>query len=284
MNTVIDHSQIYSPNLFTHIYGYGAHAKDIDKRGLFVDGEKGSEAHFFTLYISIIKWAISELLKTGHNQWNIVSLSGIMAEAPNGVPAAHFLFGPWATWTDASPLKVVFSNTSPDSPLVTRLKERAQQKSLKIIETSRIEHDQKMAFTQWLMHLWIILAWQVAPTVVQADIINPWKTPVQTVIEMIHLNPFAEWAIMAFFDEVWRHNYDLGSALMALIEKNLTDTNLADFGTPNSHRVLTYLQHHPGKLIISREQIEEARMHLNNDGFIFLRDTIEKIRPTNPKA
>ena len=88
------------------------------------------------------------MMNNGIPQDNMASLAAVMTKTPNGVNTIHYLFGKGAKAREGKSLKVVFANTTPHSPLIIALMERAQSKHLKIIETSRIEHDKKMAYTQ----------------------------------------------------------------------------------------------------------------------------------------
>jgi hypothetical protein len=77
-----------------------------------------------------------------------------MSTSPNGIHNLHFLFGPQATknlsvataWVLSNPWRALLDN--------------AAKKSMRIIETTREEHDKKMAIIQWLSHfLLVLLGW-----------------------------------------------------------------------------------------------------------------------------
>ncbi len=69
-----------------------------------------------------------------------------MAKTPNGVPAAHCLFGPQAN----KDLKMALAMETFDSKnrLVQSLIKLAQERTISIIETNKVEHDSKMAIIQ----------------------------------------------------------------------------------------------------------------------------------------
>ena len=282
MHKIINHEDIVKTSLpFTKIYGgNGVHARDLIERELLVPGTEWSEAHFMTLPISITEAAAVEMMNNGIPQDNMASLAAVMTKTPNGVNTIHYLFGKGAKAREGKSLKVVFANTTPHSPLIIALMERAQSKHLKIIETSRIEHDKKMAYTQWLMHLWLVLAGR--NTVQNADIktslLIPWQTPAQTVIDMIHANPFAEESIRRFFDELPRTHYNLSHALRIVLDMYLNPGDLDDFWTPNSDRIVDFVDQW-NKITTSQEEIEKVRSALNTRWYEFLRQQIESIRP-----
>ncbi len=64
---------------------------------------------------------------------------------------------------------------------------------------------------------------------IQNKLINLWQTPVGTVVDMIHANPFAETIIKEFFDSLPRHKNNISMALEALIETHLTDLDIEKF-------------------------------------------------------
>lgn len=279
MNSIIRTEDTTEPPELPHtkIYGgKGSHAQDLLKRWLLISGKEWCGAHFVTLPISTIESAILELLLERQiPQWQIVSFSGVMTKSPNGVPAMHYLFGPWAT----KGLKVAVANTSPKyPPLVQSLLDQAQSKGIKIIETSRTEHDKKMAVIQWLMHLWLVLVWGRWSDDIKTSLIEPWKTPIQTIIDMIHANPFAEEAIKDFFDALPKYNHNINFALQAVVDKHLTCTDIENFWTPNSDRILQYLSRSGEWIVIPREEVERVRGALNTRGYTFLWQQVESIR------
>lgn len=144
--------------------------------------------------------AVLELIKRGIPQSDIISLSGVMSKVPNGVPSAHFLFGPGAT----EKLKMALATETFDknNVLVSSLIEKVRAKGIQIIETTKVEHDEKMAITQGLMHLWLVMIGDNKNKDIQHQLIRPWKTPVGTVVDMIHANPSAERIIKKFFDSL----------------------------------------------------------------------------------
>lgn len=69
-----------------------------------------------------------------------------MAKAPNGTPSVHFLFGPAAT----TKLKVAIAMETfgTRNKLIPKLLVKAESQGIRIIETSKIQHDSKMAVIQ----------------------------------------------------------------------------------------------------------------------------------------
>lgn len=57
----------------------------------------------------------------------------------------------------------------------------------------------------------------------------PWKTPVGTVVDMIHANPFAEIIIKEFFESLPHHRYNVSQALASLIGFHLKDQDIKNF-------------------------------------------------------
>lgn len=278
MNLIIKPEEVIKhPNVSNaYIYGgHGAHAKDLIERKLLVPWEDDHHAHFVFLPISIIGTAVHEIINWWVSQQQIVSFSGMMTKTRSGIPAMHFLFGPRATWQ----LKVVVANTFAGySPLVQKLVERAQREWIKIIETGRVDHDEKMWVIQGFMHLWLVLAWKHQTDTIQTSLIKSWITPIQTIVEMIHENPHAEEVIKEFFDILPRHSYNLITALQEVVEKHLSEGDIENFWTPNSNRILNYARLTDDTIIASWDEIQAVRVALNTSGGAFLKHQIEKIR------
>lgn len=83
-----------------------------------------------------------------------------------------------------------------------RLLDKMTSHDVRIIETNKIEHDSKMAVIQGLIHLWIVMVGRVENEKLQRDVMANWKTPIGTIIDMIHANPFAEILIKRFFESL----------------------------------------------------------------------------------
>ncbi len=171
--------------------------------------------------------AILELLGQGVLQQDIISFAGVMAKAPNGVPSAHFLFGPPAT--QDLKMALAMETVSTNNRLINSLVELVQQKAISIIETNKVEHDSKMAIIQGLVNLWLVMIGKNKDEDIQSQLVRPWKTPIGTVVDMIHANPFAEIIIKEFFDSLSRHGYNVSQALASLIEKYLKDIDIEKF-------------------------------------------------------
>lgn len=168
-----------------------------------------------------------ELLEQEIPQQDIISFAGVMAKAPNGTPSAHFLFGPSATQN----LKIALAMETFDSKnqLVLSLIELARERAISIIETNKVEHDSKMAIIQGLINLWLVMIGNNKDEDIQNQLVKPWKTPVGTVVDMIHANPFAEIIIKEFFDSLPRYGYDVSHALEKLVEGYLSESDIWKF-------------------------------------------------------
>jgi hypothetical protein len=94
--------------------------------------------------ISATRRKIEDLLEhDGIPPSNIINLSGVMMTSPNGISNLHFLFGKNVN-TD---LRVAIAGNI--TPLVRNILDRAfLQGGIVSFETTRIEHDKKMAIIQ----------------------------------------------------------------------------------------------------------------------------------------
>lgn len=113
---------------------------------------------------------------------------------------------------------------------------------------------------------------------VQAQLIKPWKTPIGTIVDMIHANPFAEVLIKRFFESLNQHDYNISTALKSAIDKNLKEADIEKFWTPNSERVLKLISGNNGGIIVPESSIIHMRKNLNTRGHKFLAEQILKIR------
>lgn len=119
------------------------HTQDLIKRGIISDIEMRSE-HLVITSISIIRQKIEELLKHYNiPPPHIVNFSGVMTTSPSGIPNLHFLFGK----DGKTDLRVAVAGER--TRLVQNILDRALTHSgITSVETTRIEHDQKMATIQ----------------------------------------------------------------------------------------------------------------------------------------
>jgi hypothetical protein len=214
---------------------------------------------------------IRELLTWGVSQENIINFCGVMTKWPNAITNLHFLF-----WPDANnDLKVAIA--WPKSKLCETILERVNTSNIRIIETSRTEHDRKMAIIQWLSHLFLLLIWEHDERSIQSDLIHPWKTPINTVSDMIFENPFAENIAIEFFDWLinskWKFPFE---TFQHIVRKHLSQKDMDDFSTPNFNRIFWFNQQID--LSLDTKLIEEYRKSLNTFWKKFLKNKIESIR------
>jgi len=107
-----------------------------------------------------------------------------------------------------------------DNVLVSSLIKKVRAKGIKIIETTKVEHDEKMAITQGLIHLWLVMIGKNEDEDIQDQLIKLWKTPVGTVVDMIHANSSVEIIIKKFFDSLPRHQNNVSRALEELVKNS----------------------------------------------------------------
>lgn len=143
-----------------------------------------------------------------------------MAKAPNGIPSVHALWGP-AAKTNLK-IAVAMETFGKSNVLMTKLLEKMTANKVTIINTNKPEHDNKMATIQGLINLWLVMVGEIDNPDIQTQLIQKWKTPIGTVVDMIHANPFAEIVIKRFFESLPSHQYDVSTALESAIERNLT--------------------------------------------------------------
>lgn len=260
----------------TIIYWDGDHSKDLRKKGLLPMGTKEHIAHHVILPIITIESAILELLEKWISQENIISFAGVMAKAPNGIPSVHALWGPAAT----TKLKIAIAMETfwESNSLMRHLLENMLCQDVTIVETNKPEHDSKMAVMQGLINLWLVMIWEEQNEDLKTQVLQHWKTPVGTIVDMIHANPFAEVLIKNFFESLPRNDYNVSVALENSIQKNLTAADIEKFWTPNAERVMSFISQESGKIVLSQEQITIIRSGLNTTWHNFLTKKIEKIR------
>lgn len=230
--------------------------------------------------LELLERGVPELNITGIRQSDIISLSGVMSKAPNGVPSAHFLFGPGAKGN----LKMALATETFDSKnvLVSSLIEKVHARGMQIIETTKVEHDAKMAIIQGLMHLWLVIVGDIEDEIIQKNLIIPWRTPIQTIVDMIHANPFAEIRIREFFEALSKNNPNISRALRGLIKENLSKKDMEKFGTPNSERITEHLRKKKNDIKVPKKIIDVIINDLNTFGHKSLCKRIDNIRGNIP--
>ncbi len=97
----------------------------------------------------------------------------------------------------------------------------------------------------------------------QQNVIQHWQTPIGTITDMIHANPFAELVIKKFFRSLQYYDYDLSAALSSTIDFNLKPEDIEKFGTPNAERVICFIRAKDSKIVLPREEIEKIQIDLN---------------------
>lgn len=258
------------------IYWDGAHSKDLRKKWLLPEGTPENTAHHVVLPIVTIESAVLELLEQWIPQADIISYAGVMAKAPNGIPSVHALWGPVAK--TKLKIAVAMETFSRWNVLMQKLLETMTSHDVRIIETNKIEHDSKMAVVQGLIHLWIVMVGKVENEKLKRDVIANWKTPIGTIIDMIHANPFAEILIKRFFESLSWCDYDVSIALEQSINEHLSGRDILDFWTPNSDRVMKFISEEWWKVILSGDDISSLRSELNTNGHRALQWRIRDIR------
>lgn len=260
----------------TIIYWDGAHSRDLRKKWLLPTGSAEHTAHHVILPIITVESAILELLEQWIPQEDIISFAGVMAKAPNGIPSVHALWGPAAT----TKLKIAIAmETFGDSNiLMKKFLEKMTSNDVTIIQTNKPEHDSRMAIIQGLINLWLVMVWEGANEEVQTQLLQHWKTPVGTIVDMIHANPFAELLIKRFFESLPHYRYNASEALESSIHANLTAADIEKFWTPNSNRVMDFISKITGKIVLSTESVQKIQQDLNSNGHKSLAERIRKIR------
>jgi hypothetical protein len=66
--------------------------------------------------------------------------------------------------------------------------------------------------------------------------------------------------------------------LESAIRENLTPSNIEDFGTPNSDRVMDFISKPDGEIILTGTEVSAMQQELNTRGHSFLAEKIKKIR------
>jgi hypothetical protein len=259
----------------TIIYWNWAHSRDLQQKWLLPTGTNEHTAHLILLPIITIATAVLELIDQWASQEDMISFGGVM-NAPNGTPSVHALWGPAATQN--LKVAVAMETFGKWNRLMQRFLELMTAHNVTIIETNKPEHDKSMAVIQGLINLWLVIVWDTENPDIQRQLIDPWKTPIGTIVDMIHANPFSEIIISRFFESLGKHNYDISTALEASIHGNLDQSDLERFWTPNSQRVIDFISTETNRIIVSRESVLELQRELNTYGHMSLARRIREIR------
>ncbi len=247
----------------------GQHAQDLITRWLISPESTGEQ--LIIVPITQTTQKIIHLLDTKVvKQPEIVNFAGVMTTSPSAIANLHFLFGPWIT-TD---LKVAVA--WPKTLSIQKILNTANNQWIRIIETTRTEHDRKMAVIQWLSHLVLILIWERWDERVHSTLIKPWKTPTNTIVDMIFANPFAEDIAIEFFELLPRNNHNPLKTFKHIVTRHLTWVDRINFSTPNFDRIISFWDQNIH--VILPKQVEKMRENLNSIGRSFLEKKINEIR------
>lgn len=248
---------------------HGQHAQDLIQRAI-VSGSPTRE-HLVIVPITQTASVITNLLdRELVPQPKILNCSGVMTTSPSAISSIHFLFGPGST----KDLKVAVA--WPQTTLTKKILDRARAQSIRVIETSRTEHDRKMAVIQWLSHLFLVLIGWEKNTHIQESLIKPWKTTTWTIVDMIFANPFAEEIAVEFFESLRKNQNNPIAAFRAISDTHLGSTDRDNFSTPNFDRIVSFIPE--SQIIIPQNKIASTRHQLNTTGRVFLVNKIHQIR------
>jgi hypothetical protein len=248
----------------------GQHAQDLVSRDII--SPHWTWEHLVIIPITKTWEKILHLLEhEGVKQPKILNFAGVMMTSPNAVPNIHFLFWPGASKN----LRVATAGN--DTHLQRKVLDKAETRGIKIIETTRIEHDSKMAIIQWLAHLFLLLVWEISDPEIKQELIDPWKTTTGTIVDMIFHNSFAEEVAIEFFDALPGNGGDPFVTFLQVVDRHLTTTDIEKFSTPNFDRVLTFAS--KGKrLHLSPARVAMIRKKLNTEGRKFLSERVNELR------
>ena len=257
------------------IHGKGwQHAQDLQKHWVFETLDyQVSNTHAVVVPIYATRNHITKLLKEGTaDPQDIVNLAGVMSTSPNGIHNLHFLFGPQATKDLSVATAWVLSN-----PWRTML-DNAERKGMRIIETTRVEHDEKMAIIQWLSHFLLVFVGWLENDDIQKSLIIPWVAPEGTVQDMIFQNTPAEVIIAEFFDTIERNNNDPLKTFQQIVDRHLTSSDIERFSTPNFRRILKIISEWTIQISLDTNYIQAFRQSINSLGMRFISERIRCIR------
>lgn len=221
-----------------------------------------------TLFITPISKTKEIITNLTKNWWDsdFINLSWIMSTTPEEdrmkVENMHFMFGPKAE----SNLKVVISEVK--SKMWKLILDNSIKKWIRIIESTREEHDTNVAITQWLTHFLILISWIISK---ENKLIKEWNTPIETINDMVNFNDSSIIEINDFLGTLstWTNIF---KSYLDFVTNSLNEKQRYDFWTPSFSRVFNFCEEN--NFILDEESLGEI-MKLDRDNFI---DSIHTIR------
>lgn len=248
----------------------GQHATDIQKRGLFEKTHK--QHHAVVVPIASTRYKIASLLEEWVHSEDIVNLAGVMSTSPNGTHNLHFLFGPNAV----GDLSVATAGHISEPGRI--ILDNAENQGIRIIETSREEHDTKMAIIQWLAHFLLVFIGETQhANIIREALIDQWKTPSNTVQDMIFHNTPTEFIIREFFDKLWKNGNDPLKTFSHIVDLHVSHHDIMKFSTPNFKRIMNILES-AIQISVTHEYVAHFRSMFKKRGFQFVWEQIQSIR------
>ena len=190
------------------------------------------------VWITQTEQLINKILKIRPENTDLINFSGIMSTTPehirgkNWISNFHFLFWPKANQN----LKVVFAWDLSETS--KKIIENTKKLWINIIETDIETHDSKMAITQAMTHLFILLS-GLSDNSEKIKLITEWNTPNNTIIDMIFENKLFKPILSEFlnnFSEWW----NLSEIFLDTVSKKLNQTDIENFWTPTFNRISTF--------------------------------------------
>jgi len=180
----------------------------------------------------------------------VINCSWVMSTNPPGIDDCkffsnfHFLF-----WSNISQdLRVAFSwDLSENTEQIIR---NSRKLWIEIIETDIETHDSIMAIIQALGNLFIILTW-LSNNDNKNELIKPWKSPNNTIADMIFENIYFENVLIYLLKELQEWT-DLSELFLDMVWTNIYDRDIKLFWTPNFDRVFNFAR---GNRVIVNDEI-----------------------------
>lgn len=251
------------------------HAQDLLRRWVFDWFEQlDDDNHIIAIPIRDTRSHITRLLQS---DWvlpkNIVNLAGVMTTSVNGIANLHFLFGPngqdnlsvATAWDASNPWKIILDN--------------ANNLSMRIIETTRLEHDKKMAVIQWLSHFLLVFIGWTNDEDIQKSLIIPWIAPEGTIQDMIFQNPFAEDIIAEFFDNLANNTYNPLTTFQHIVDSHLSPSDIDKFSTPNFRRIQHVISEWDIQIELPKQYVQDFRRFINSHWMQYISKQLQSIRP-----
>jgi len=202
--------------------------------------------------ISETKQLIETIIQNEQSE-NIINFSWVMSTTPESirwnkwVENFHFLF--WPKWVNNLKCAIAFEKEL--SPLAQTIVHNTKKQWISIIETSMEEHDKSMALIQWLNHL---VRQLLLHCNIQANL-PEINTTLQTVQDMILLNPHMDWVMRSLHISLWSDQVNLSDIFNTLIEENLTKEDIQNFSTPAFVDTLVFMRNN--KVIVTNCSIQQ---------------------------